>query len=127
MILYNNKAQDKMAKKAQLTRRHYNHPDNFESETTTYSEEGRIDKFVTCVTIGLGLVMLIAPLWLLQYVYSAEPDMKARLKIITGFLIAFTIFVSIVAVARPFEVLAATAAYGAVLMVFMQLGDPEKR
>ncbi|KAL9033860.1 MAG: hypothetical protein Q9180_005725 [Flavoplaca navasiana] len=110
-----------------LTRRHYNHPDNFESETTTYSEEGRIDKFVTCVTIGLGLVMLIAPLWLLQYVYSAEPDMKARLKIITGFLIAFTIFVSIVAVARPFEVLAATAAYGAVLMVFMQLGDPEKR
>ncbi|KAL8891094.1 MAG: hypothetical protein Q9215_001866 [Flavoplaca cf. flavocitrina] len=114
-------------KKAQLTRRHYNHPDNFESETTTYSEEGRIDKFVTGVTIGLGLVMLIAPLWLLQYVYSAQPDMKARLKIITGFLIGFTIFVSIVAVARPFEVLAATAAYGAVLMVFMQLGDPEKR
>ncbi|KAL8998395.1 MAG: hypothetical protein Q9169_002523 [Polycauliona sp. 2 TL-2023] len=107
-----------------LTQRHYNHPDNFESETTVYSEEGRIDKFVTCITIGLGLVMLIAPLWLLQYVYSEQPDMKARLKIITGFLVGFTLLLSVVAVARPFEVLAATAAYGAVLMVFMQIGDP---
>ncbi|KAL8784969.1 MAG: hypothetical protein Q9213_003630 [Squamulea squamosa] len=107
-----------------LTQRHYNHPNNFESETTIYSEEERIDKFVTCVTIGLGLIMLIAPLWLLQYFYSAEQDMKARLKIITAFLIGFTVLLSVVAVARPFEVLAATAAYGAVLMVFMQMGDP---
>lgn len=67
--------------------------------------------------------MLIAPLWLLQYVYIAEPDMKARLKVISGFLVGFTALLNIVAVARPFEVLAATAAYGAVLMVFMQLGN----
>ncbi|KAL8658703.1 MAG: hypothetical protein Q9226_000817 [Calogaya cf. arnoldii] len=117
----------KSTDKVKLTQRHYNHPDNFKSETTVYSEEGIIDKTVTCVTIGLGLIMLIAPLWLLQYVYSSEPDMKARLKIITGFLIGFTILLSIVAVARPFEVLAATAAYAAVLMVFMQLGDAGKR
>ncbi|KAL8772816.1 MAG: hypothetical protein Q9209_002161 [Squamulea sp. 1 TL-2023] len=107
-----------------LTQRHYNHPNNFESETTIYSEEERIDKFATCVTIGLGLFMLIAPLWLLQLSYKAGPDMKARLKIITGFLIGFTILLSVVTVARPFEVLAATAAYGAVLMVFMQFGEP---
>ncbi|KAL8668914.1 MAG: hypothetical protein Q9168_006474 [Polycauliona sp. 1 TL-2023] len=118
------RAQKDRANQKQLTERHYNHPDNFESETTIYSEEGRIDKFVTCITIGLGLVMLIAPLWLLQYVYSEQIDLKARLKIITGFLIGFTILLSVVAVARPFEVLAATAAYGAVLMVFMQLGNP---
>ncbi|KAL8929513.1 MAG: hypothetical protein Q9208_001182 [Pyrenodesmia sp. 3 TL-2023] len=106
-----------------LDTHHYNYPDNFDSKTTIYSNEELIDKFVTCITVGLGLVMLVAPLWLLQYVYIAEPDMKARLKIITGFLIGFTILLSIVAVARPFEVLAATAAYGAVLMVFMQLGN----
>lgn len=68
--------------------------------------------------------MLIAPLWVLQYFYTEQPDMKTRLEIITGFLIGFTFLLSIVTVARPFEVLAATAAYGAVLMVFMQLGDP---
>lgn len=67
--------------------------------------------------------MLIAPLWILQYIYGEQADMKARLEIITGFLIGFTALLSIVTVARPFEVLAATAAYGAVLMVFMQLGD----
>ncbi|KAL8922483.1 MAG: hypothetical protein Q9172_003548 [Xanthocarpia lactea] len=105
-------------KAKQLDQRHYNHPKNFESETTIYNIEETIDKFVTCVTIGLGLIMLIAPLWLLQYVVN---DM-GRLKIITGCLIVFTILLSIVVVARPFEVLAATAAYGAVLMVFMQLG-----
>lgn len=68
--------------------------------------------------------MLIGPLWLLQYVYIEQPDLKSCLKIITGFLVGFTVLLSVVAVARPFEVLAATAAYGAVLMVFMQLGNP---
>ena len=117
------KSPRKTANRVKLTRRHFNHPDNFESQTTIYSEGERIDKFVTCVTIGLGLLMLIAPLWILQYFYGAQADMTARLGIITGFLIGFTALLSIVAVARPFEVLAATAAYGAVLMVFMQLGD----
>ena len=79
---------------------------------------------VTCITIGLGLAMLIAPLWLLQYVYTAEPNLKTRLGVITGFLVAFTLLLSVMVVARPFEVLAATAAYGAVMMVFMQLGPP---
>ncbi|KAL8680361.1 MAG: hypothetical protein Q9186_003440 [Xanthomendoza sp. 1 TL-2023] len=104
-----------------LTPRHYNHTNNFESDTTFYSEEEKIDKFVTCVTIGLGLGMLIAPLWLLQYVYTAQADVTVRLWVITGFIIGFTSLLSVIAVARPFEILAATAAYGAVLMVFMQL------
>lgn len=108
----------------QLKPRHYNYRDNFGSKTTIYSDEEKIDKFVTCVTVGLGLIMLVAPLWLLQYVYVEVPDLMPRLKIITGFLIGFTALLVIVAVARPFEVLAATAAYGAVLMVFMQLGSP---
>ncbi|KAL8811718.1 MAG: hypothetical protein Q9200_001581 [Gallowayella weberi] len=116
--------EDLMPMVPKLTPRHYNHANNFESDTTFYSEEERIDEFVTCVTIGLGLAMLIAPLWLLQYVYTAQADVTVRLKIVTGFLIGFTILLSVVAVADPFKVLAATAAYGAVLMVFMQLDRP---
>ncbi|KAL8966722.1 MAG: hypothetical protein Q9183_003240 [Haloplaca sp. 2 TL-2023] len=107
-----------------LDQSHYNHRDNWVSETTIYSEEEKMDKMVTCITIGLGLAMLIAPLWLLQYVYTAEPNLETRLGVITGFLVAFALLLSVVVVARPFEVLAATAAYGAVMMVFMQLGPP---
>lgn len=80
-----------------------------------------MDKFVTCVTIVLGLMMLVAPLWLLQYVYAIKPDPVARLKIITWFLLGFPMIFGMVALARPLEVLTATAAYGAFLMVFMQL------
>lgn len=108
----------------QLNRSHYNHPENFESTTTIYSEERSIDKFVTCVTIALGLAMLIAPLWLLRYVYAQGPDLTKRLWVITAFICAFTGVLSFVAVAKPFEVVAATAAYGAVLMVFVQIGTP---
>lgn len=68
----------------------------------------------------LGVGMLVGPLWWLQHL-SAKDGLKARLAVITGFLIVFTILLSILTVARPFEVLAATAAYGAVLMVFMQI------
>ena len=63
--------------------------------------------------------MIVGPLWWLQHIEAQ----KARLAVITGFLIVFTILLSILTVARPFEVLAATAAYGAVLMVFMQISS----
>ena len=68
--------------------------------------------------------MLIGPLWLLQHVSAVQPNTRQRLIVITAFLIGFTIMMGIVTTARPFEVLAATAAYGAVLMVFMQLQGP---
>ncbi|KAL8745122.1 MAG: hypothetical protein Q9190_002705 [Brigantiaea leucoxantha] len=107
-----------------LNQSHFNHPDNFESNTTVYAIESRIDKIVTAITISLGLGMLIGPLWLLQHVSAVQPNTRQRLIVITAFLIGFTIMMGIVTTARPFEVLAATAAYGAVLMVFMQLQGP---
>ncbi|KAL9613055.1 MAG: hypothetical protein Q9167_002401 [Letrouitia subvulpina] len=107
----------------ELNDTHYNSEANWYSETTIYSKEKRIDKFVTCTTILLGLAMLIGPLWLLQHLVIRR-DAQARLIVITCFMVVFTVLLSIVTVAKPFEVLAATAAYGAVLMVFMQLGLP---
>lgn len=94
-------------------------------ETTIYSKEKRIDKFVTCTTILLGLAMLIGPLWLLQHLVEGQ-EPRARLIVITCFMVVFTLLLSIVTVAKPFEALAATAAYGAILMVFMQLGLPNR-
>ncbi|CAF9936463.1 hypothetical protein IMSHALPRED_010771 [Imshaugia aleurites] len=93
---------------------------DFGLTTTVYSKESVVDKSVTCVTMVLGVAMLVGPLWWLQHL-SSQGNLEVRLAVITGFLIVFTILLSILTVARPFEVLAATAAYAAVLMVFMQI------
>lgn len=109
----------------QLNQSHYGHndPENFETNTTIYTRDSVINKCVTCTTILLGLAMLVGPLWVLQYISTAESGLHNRLTVITVFLIGFTIMISVLTVATPFETLAATAAYGAVLMVFMQLGS----
>ena len=109
----------------QLNSSHYgfNDPENFASDTTIYNNDSVMDKFVTCTTIALGLAMLVGPLWLLQHFSTGDSTLRLRLTIITVFLIAFTLLLSLVTVARPFETLAASAAYGAVLMVFMQLNS----
>ena len=93
--------------------------DDFERTSTVYSKDELVNKIVTFLTIVLGLGMLIGPLWWLQNISNNEK----RLGVITGFLFIFTGLLSILTVAKPFEVLAATAAYGALLMVFMQLGS----
>ncbi|MCJ1475852.1 hypothetical protein MMC13_004516 [Lambiella insularis] len=99
-------------------------PNRSQSKTTIYTEDTRVDKVVTFTVISIGLGMLIGPLWWLQQITADESNLQIRLGIITGFIIGFAGILSIVTVAKPFEVLAATAAYSAVLMVFMQLGGP---
>ena len=91
-------------------------------DVTIYAREVVIDRIFTCATLVLGLAMLVGPLWWLQHLSMDHPNPRAQLEVITGFLVMFTIMLSMLTVAKPFEVLAATAAYGAVLMVFMQLG-----
>ena len=94
----------------------------FEEQLRVYRQHARLESFTIWATIVLGLAMLIGPLWILQHISASELGLKLRLVVITVFLILFTLLLSIIIVARPFEVLAATAAYGAVLMVFLQLG-----
>lgn len=45
-----------------------------------------------------------------------------KLKVITGFIVVFMGMMT-TATHKPFEVVAATAAYSAVLMVFMQINN----
>ena len=75
------------------------------------------------MTMILGVTMLVGPLWLLQN----PPDqlsLEARFAIISGFLIAATIVLSMLTVGRPLEVLAGTAIYAAVYAIFMQVTEP---
>jgi hypothetical protein len=63
--------------------------------------------------------MLLAPLWWLEYTKTSEK----RLGIITGFIIVFVGVLLCATANRAFEVVACTAAYAAVLMVFMQIAS----
>lgn len=54
----------------------------------------------------MGMVMLIAPLWVLAVTHGT---MK-RLGVITGFVVLFLGLIAFTTVARPFESLAAAAA-----------------
>jgi hypothetical protein len=92
---------------------------HIESETTTYFSNARFERFTNLSIILGGLTMLLAPMWWLEFVSGS----KKRLAIITVFLVVFILAMSTATVNRPFEVVAATAAYAAVLMVFMQIDE----
>ncbi|KAI0441387.1 hypothetical protein F4803DRAFT_419542 [Xylaria telfairii] len=85
-----------------------------------YTSEQRIEFCVSTIVIIIGLAMLIAPLWILANI----GDMVLRLTVITAFVVAFLPLVTFTSTARPFETLAATAGYTAVLVVFLQIGAP---
>lgn len=65
-----------------------------------------MELFVAIIIVSIGLLMLIAPLWVLMFV----GNQIKRLAIITAFIIVFLLLISTVTVAKPFESLAATAA-----------------
>lgn len=84
---------------------------------TRYASDAALEEFSTGTIIFLGLAMLLGPMWSLEFVSNS----KYRLTIITVSLALFMFFLSLASVNRPFEVVAASAAYAAVLMVFMQI------
>jgi hypothetical protein len=90
---------------------------HIDSDTTVYSSDEKFECFTTRSIILAGLIALLAPMWWLEFVSSSN----ARLGIITGFICVFISIMSVATTNRPFEVVAATAAYAAVLMVFMQI------
>jgi hypothetical protein len=87
------------------------------SDTTVYSSDEKFERVTTSSIIITGLIMLLVPMWWLECTNTST----VRLGIITGFICAFISIMSMATSNRPFEVVAATAAYAAVLMVFMQI------
>ena len=71
-----------------------------------YISDEKIDRFIATFIIGLGLIMLIAPLWVLAFLGGLVP----RLGVISAFIVLFVSLVSLTTVAKPFESLAAAAA-----------------
>ena len=72
----------------------------------SYYSDRRVDHFVSVLIVGVGVGMLIAPLWVLQALDSAT----VKLAVITVFVSFFLIMISFLMVAKPFEALGSTAA-----------------
>jgi hypothetical protein len=98
-----------------LTRKHPKRGQTADCNATYYSAK-KMEWLANTITVVLGLMMLYGPMWWLN---SAVDDVH-RLAIITVFVFFFAIGLSLIGSGKPFETLAATAAYAAVLMVFMQ-------
>ncbi|RSL53118.1 hypothetical protein CEP53_007849 [Fusarium sp. AF-6] len=95
---------------------------NYDARHVYYSSDARMDKTVSVVIVAVGIIMLITPIWALQ----AMDGLKAKLGVITAFVLIFLLVLSFAMASKPFEALGATAAYAAVLMVFTQLGTSER-
>jgi hypothetical protein len=96
-----------------LARRHRffrREPDGTESyhdpETHYLARLDRIDKLVSGIILVAGLLMLVVPLWILQFL----GDDVVKLGVITAFIILFLIVVATISEAKPYKSLAATAA-----------------
>ena len=76
----------------------------FDPEMIFLPQEERRENILTRSILLVGLLMLIAPLWILEIVHGSSQ----RLAVITGFIILFLALVVFATAARPFESLAAT-------------------
>ncbi|KAK4112398.1 hypothetical protein N656DRAFT_709377 [Canariomyces notabilis] len=90
----------------------------YDADYVSYYSGKRIDGFASTMIVTIGATMLIAPIWILQ----ALNTLTMKLGVITIFILIFLLLISFAMVSKPFEALGATAAYAAVLMVFIQFG-----
>ncbi|KAK4226716.1 hypothetical protein QBC38DRAFT_392594 [Podospora fimiseda] len=85
----------------------------------SYYSEKRKDAFSSGVIVLIGAVVLIVPIWTLQ----ALETLQSKLAVITAFILILLAVVSLTMATRPYEAWAIAAAYAAVLMVFVQVGE----
>jgi hypothetical protein len=90
----------KRPRDATESRAHYSDPD------VHYISDQRIDRMLKLAITSMGIVMLVAPLWILAFVQ----EQTRRLGIITAFVMVFLGLISFTTNAKTFESLAATAA-----------------
>lgn len=78
----------------------------YDAQVIIYTSDSRIEAFITTVIVVIGLGMLIAPMWILNFL---DGSVK-KLACITAFIVVFLGLVSYATTSRPFEGLGATAA-----------------
>ncbi|TGJ88060.1 hypothetical protein E0Z10_g637 [Xylaria hypoxylon] len=89
----------------------------YEANNISYYSNTSMDSFASAMIVLVGAFLLVTPLWILQ----AIENLQTKLAVITTFVLVFLLILSFAMVSKPFEALGATAAYAAVLMVFIQV------
>lgn len=85
-----------------------------------YLDETRLRRCVTFVETLFGVTFLIVAMWVLWLVgKDGEEHMKAKMGIVTGFVLGFAAFVGLCTSAEKKEIVTTTAVYAAVLVVFV--------
>jgi hypothetical protein len=82
-----------------------------------WPNDQRMEKVSSVAISVAGLAMLIGPVWILAYL----KPITYRLAVISSFIVIFFVVLAVTR-SRLYESLAATAAYSAVLVVFLQAG-----
>jgi hypothetical protein len=78
----------------------------YDQGVVNYTSDKRIDSFITVLIVGVGMCMLIAPMWILEFLTTP----LSKLGTITAFIVVFLGMINYASTAKPFEILAATAA-----------------
>ena len=79
-----------------------------------------MQRFVTLFGTVISIGFLVAAMWVL---WRLKDDMIAKLGTVTGFVVAFAAWLGFLTTAQRKDVIAATAAYAAVLVVFVSQQD----
>lgn len=90
--------------------------DLISDKATTYWSDGGFKQAICAITVIAGLAILFGPMWWLHYVESV----LAKLGIITAFVALFAFWLWVAAGPKQFEILLGTAAYAAVLYIYLQ-------
>ncbi|KAJ8131094.1 hypothetical protein O1611_g2531 [Lasiodiplodia mahajangana] len=89
----------------------------YEMENISYYSNTTIDAFASAIIVFVGASLLVTPIWILQ----AIERLQSKLAVITAFILVFLLILSSAMASKPLEALGVTAAYAAVLMVFIQV------
>jgi len=81
-----------------------------------YFNENHVQKSVTFIGLVLAVLFLVGAMWAL---WRETDNVVAQLAIVTGFVVAFAVWVGFFTSMSRREVIVATAAYAAVLVVFV--------
>ncbi|KAI4633975.1 uncharacterized protein J4E87_001144 [Alternaria ethzedia] len=91
------------------------------TEGAKYVNEQKMQRFVTFVGTVISIGFLVAAMWVL---WRLEDHMIPKLGAVTGFVVAFAGWLGFLTTAQRKDVIAATAAYAAVLVVFVSQQSP---
>lgn len=83
--------------------------------------EQKLQRFVTLSGTIIAIGFLIVAMWVL---WRLKNDMIAKLGTVTGFVVAFAAWLGFLTTAQRKDVISATAAYAAVLVVFVSQQNP---